>query len=639
MPVSKERRENNYTFCKLPQLLHYRALTIRVLEREDPKLRDLPLAVQQKQIIVTCNYEARRRGLHKLQLLKEARKICPDVIVVLGEDLGRFRNASKELFSFLKAYAWSGKVERLGFDEVFIDVTDMVDYNVELLNRYDLTSSFYHLDRNDPTTGFGFDGSRIVGHVFPATAGFPVVPQTFPSASPKIDESVRLCLRLVLGSHLAQHLRHQLEERKGYTSTAGISTNKLLSKLVGNLNKPKGQTTLMPPYGSAGAEVESSVTKLIDGHEIGKLPGIGFKLAGKIRSHVLGRPATFDASLIYGGTKEMISVKEVRMQANMGPEMLETLLGSSGAPKGIGAKIWGWMNGIDDSEVSKARGVPQQISIEDSYLRLDFMEDVKRELLLLGGSLIRRMRLDLMSNLDKADNAGSNSEEISAQNRRDVVSKNWIAHPRTLRLTTRPRLPLNPDGTRVRTFARVSKSCNMPSIMFSKSHSIEYIAEKVVLETLLPLFRKLHPEHSGWNLSLVNVCATNMSLVTTDDKDGAGRDIGRMFKRQAKVLEGWKIKDVDVSPDTNMDIQQTDRVAHAVEVSKASTSKSQDDHSDGSEDKSVAIQQSFFEDERDDDKWATETDSPDQGQACKTCGAIIPDFAMTAHDRFHALPD
>lgn len=89
-----------------------------MLEREDPKLRYLPLAVQQKQIVVTCNYEARRRGLHKLQLVKEARKICPDVILVLGEDLTRFRNASKELYNFLRAYAWSSKVERLGFDEV-----------------------------------------------------------------------------------------------------------------------------------------------------------------------------------------------------------------------------------------------------------------------------------------------------------------------------------------------------------------------------------------------------------------------------------------------------------------------------------------------------------------------------------------
>ena len=98
-----------------------------MFEREDPKLRHLPLAVQQKQIIVTCNYEARRRGLHKLQLIREARKQCPDVVIVLGEDLTRFRNTSKELYQFLKTFSWSGKVERLGFDEVS---------RIQIINRY-----------------------------------------------------------------------------------------------------------------------------------------------------------------------------------------------------------------------------------------------------------------------------------------------------------------------------------------------------------------------------------------------------------------------------------------------------------------------------------------------------------------------
>ena len=44
--------------------------------------------------------------------------MCPDVIILLGEDLTRFRDASKELFSFLRTFSWNGRVERLGFDEV-----------------------------------------------------------------------------------------------------------------------------------------------------------------------------------------------------------------------------------------------------------------------------------------------------------------------------------------------------------------------------------------------------------------------------------------------------------------------------------------------------------------------------------------
>lgn len=53
-----------------------------------------------------------------MQAVKEAKKVCPDVVIVLGEDLTRFRNASKELYNFLRQSIWSGRAERLGFDEV-----------------------------------------------------------------------------------------------------------------------------------------------------------------------------------------------------------------------------------------------------------------------------------------------------------------------------------------------------------------------------------------------------------------------------------------------------------------------------------------------------------------------------------------
>jgi DNA polymerase iota len=90
-----------------------------VVENENPALKSLPLAIQQKQIVVTCNYEARRRGLHKLQLITEAKRICPEAVIVLGEDLTRFRNASKDLYNFLSQATWSQRAERLGFDEVW----------------------------------------------------------------------------------------------------------------------------------------------------------------------------------------------------------------------------------------------------------------------------------------------------------------------------------------------------------------------------------------------------------------------------------------------------------------------------------------------------------------------------------------
>jgi DNA polymerase iota len=71
-----------------------------------------------------------------------------------------------------------------------------------------------------------------------------------------------------------------------------------------------------------------------------------------------------------------------------------------GTPHGIGTRVWDLLNGCDDTEVGQAREVPKQISIEDSYRRLDTMEDVLKELHMLAASLLKRMHADLLGNDD-----------------------------------------------------------------------------------------------------------------------------------------------------------------------------------------------------------------------------------------------
>ncbi|CAD6580280.1 MAG: hypothetical protein ASARMPREDX12_009515 [Alectoria sarmentosa] len=605
-----------------------------VFEKENPSWKFLPLAVQQKQIIVTCNYEARRRGLYKLQLVHEAKKACPDVIIVLGEDLTRFRNASKDNYDFFRGYTWSNKVERLGFDEVFMDVTDVIDYNFALLNHNDLPASFFHLDRNDPTVGFPFDASSLFGHTFPASSSTSASKLLSTNYSFSND-SVDLLLRLRLGSHFAWHLRHQLEEQKGYTCTVGISTNKLSSKLVGNLNKPKGQTTLVPPYNPDPRDGRSNVIDFIDGFDIGQIPGIGFKIAQKIRNHVLGRPAVFKAGLIYGGTKENVHVRDVRIFEGMGPEALGRVLAGPGVPRDLGNKIWGLIHGVDDTEVAKAKEVPQQISIEDSYIRLDEVEQVRKELKMLSESLIKRMRLDLTSLVDDEDMGITleGEEEDLALDTKAASSRRWIAHPKTLRLSTRPRPLLNPDGTRSRNFTRISKSSSMPSFVLSLAQDITVLAEKLVEEALLPLFRKLHPGKSGWNLSLVNLCATNMSMAASEGKAGAGRDIGRMFRRQEDALKGWKIADVDVAPSDDESEDRHIEQDDVDQIERGNSSHYYPDHPGlGSQGALPSDQGSSFGDEA----WDSECEE-NEGARCQACGAMMPSFAMVAHERFHSM--
>ena len=599
-------------------------------------LKSLPLAVQQKHIIVTCNYEARRRGLRKLQLIKEAKRACPDVIIVLGEDLTRFRNASKELYNFLKSFVWSQKAERLGFDEVFLDVTDLVDFNLDILNRNSLSHSFFHLDQADPTVGFSYDAACFAGNTFPSSIEGGAPPSMFPSIptpdTSEADSTDRLETRLRLGSHLAQYLRRQLEEQKGYTSTVGISTNKLLSKLVGNVNKPTNQTTLRPPYLPSPGNSGSNVLSFIDDHDIGKIPGIGCKLSHKLRNYVLGREPRFDEGLVWGGTKENVKVRDVRLYPGISSEILNEVLKGPGSHRDIGVKVWGLLHGVDETSVGKARSVPRQISIEDSYLRLDTISQVHKELHLLSLSLLRRMRRDL-AEIDDEEKRLDDDEESTAES--TAIPMRWLAHPRVLRLSTRPRPPMRADGTRSRTFKRISRSTAMPSFVFKLTDNIEILATKLVSEALLPLFKKLHPEPSGWDLSLINVAATDMLETASNDKNGGGRDIGRMFRQQDEVLREWRVEDRDIAPsqhDTEVLEDAEDNWAMMRDEFKPAN---QLNSRNGSEDE-ISHTQTTIEN---DNQWDSSNDELESGEVCKICRATMPSFAMIAHERFHLNPD
>ena len=273
---------------------------------------------------------------------------------------------------------------------------------------------------------------------------------------------------------------------------------------------------------------------------------------------------------------------------------------------------------------------------EDSYIRLDDIEQVKKVLKGLSASLIKRMRLDLTCQVNDGDlgMAIEGEQENLAIDAKAITTQRWIAHPKTLRLTTRPQPPLNPDGTRPRSFARVSKSSSMPSFVFNLLQDIAVLAEKLVEETLLSLFRKLHPEKSCWSLSLVNLCATNMSMTASHEKAGAGRDIGMMLRRQEDVLKDWKIPDIDVAPSDDEphdphieqdDINQLHRGTPSC-CRMGSTGL-------GPEYALPSTQGSSSADEA----WDSDGEENELGDRCQECGASMPSFAMVAHERFHSL--
>lgn len=54
-----------------------------------------------------------------------------------------------------------------------MDVSDIIEYNAAILSP-DLSRSFFCLSKTDPTVGFPFDATRLIGHVFPEATHSPL---------------------------------------------------------------------------------------------------------------------------------------------------------------------------------------------------------------------------------------------------------------------------------------------------------------------------------------------------------------------------------------------------------------------------------------------------------------------------------
>jgi DNA polymerase IV len=93
--------------------------------RDDPALRGLPVAVggaeDRRGVIATCNYEARKYGVHSAMPSATARRLCRDLIIIPG-NMEKYQLASRQIYAIYQEY--TELVESLSLDEAFLDVTE-----------------------------------------------------------------------------------------------------------------------------------------------------------------------------------------------------------------------------------------------------------------------------------------------------------------------------------------------------------------------------------------------------------------------------------------------------------------------------------------------------------------------------------
>lgn len=95
-----------------------------VEQRDHPELRGKPIAVghaEERGVVATASYEARRYGVHSAMSSQKAKRLCPQLIFIPGR-MEVYKEVSGQIQEIFREY--TDLIEPLSLDEAFLDVTD-----------------------------------------------------------------------------------------------------------------------------------------------------------------------------------------------------------------------------------------------------------------------------------------------------------------------------------------------------------------------------------------------------------------------------------------------------------------------------------------------------------------------------------
>ncbi|XP_046998076.1 DNA polymerase eta [Schistocerca americana] len=215
----------------------------QVETRLNPALKGKPMAVVQYNQwqgggIIAVNYEARAFGVTRHLRGKEARKKCPDIVLVSvpsvrgKADISKYRDAGREVAAVFCQF--TDCVERASVDEAYLDITKAVEERMCLLGKGKVTPTqlpntfvvgFSNVDSND-------EDNRVDGL------------STWLSSFDETELGEPAEERLAVGGVIVEEMRAAVFEQTGFRCSAGIAHNKILAKLACGLHKPNRQTIL-----------------------------------------------------------------------------------------------------------------------------------------------------------------------------------------------------------------------------------------------------------------------------------------------------------------------------------------------------------------------------------------------------------
>ena len=341
--------------------------------------------------MIAVNYPARSYGINRHCNIAEAKKLCPDLIAQHvatwreGEDkwayrddaaaniasdkvsLDPYRLESRKILSLVREFLPGGsgggssggasshnhqqpqqqnlqRVEKASVDEVFLDLSAHVhslllerfpelklpppyDDPAELLPRPSVAALDWQADAL-----VDLDGEQE-------------------SEDPDWDD-----VAMLLGSEIVGKLRAEVRQKLGYTCSAGIASNKLLSKLGSAFKKPNKQTVVR----------NRAAASFIEGFKLAKIRNLGGKLGEQVTT-------TFGTEEV----KELLPIPLEQMKAKLGDE--------------TGLWLYNTIRGIDTSEVNSRTQIKSMLSAKSFRPSINTTEQANRWLRIFVGDIYSRL--------------------------------------------------------------------------------------------------------------------------------------------------------------------------------------------------------------------------------------------------------
>lgn len=351
--------------------------------------RSTPLAVQQWDSLIAVNYAAREYGISRMISAKEARAKCPDLVTqhvatfregeggewAYREDaagrvktdkvsLDPYRAESRKIIGTIKEAIGErverykdvgldldqgqqreiGTVEKAGIDEVFVDLSAMVYW--ELLERYPELRGLKGDGMEElpppPTTALEWAAEDALVDLDEAETE---------DDDPDWDD-----VAILIGSDIIRYIRATVWEKLHYTCSGGIAKNKMMAKLGSARFKPNKQAVVR----------NRAVQHFLNGFKFTKIRMLGGKLGKKVTS-------LFETEEV----SELLQVPIERLKSQLGHD--------------TGTWLYGVIRGEDTSELTSRTQIKSMLATKSFRPELNSTDQAAKWLRIFAAEIYNRL--------------------------------------------------------------------------------------------------------------------------------------------------------------------------------------------------------------------------------------------------------